>query len=163
MNLTDALPQNELILARLAAAKLAKVMHGIMSVGTASLGMETSMDFLTNRDKTPLGFLEVLGCIGVRPGHEDKIPLLRERVKELADVTSQFHRLFIELTNWRSMLPADINTAVERLGDSYSLFCQRLGDFCSMLGMESDFTQQVIQDRSYLIAAFRVISPKEPH
>jgi hypothetical protein len=155
MNLTDALPQDELTLARLTAAKLAKVMHGLVSVGAASLAMETSMDFLTGRDKTPLGFLEVLACVGVRPGHEDKISLLRERVKELADLTSQFHRLFIELTNWRSMPPPDVNATVERLGDSYALFCQRLGDFCSMLGMQADFTQQAIQDRRYLVAAFQ--------
>src|SRR4051812_29616242 len=142
MNLTESLPQDELTLARLVASKLAKVMHGLMSVGTASLGMEASKDFLAGRDKTPLGFLEVLGCIGVKPGHADKIPLLRERVRELADVTSQFHQQFIELTNWRQMSPRHINAAVERLGDRYALFCQRLGAFCSMLGLEADFTEQ---------------------
>ena len=157
MNLTDPLPQDELTLARLTASKLAKVMHGLMSVGTASLGMEPSTDFLTDRDKTPLGFLEVLGCIGVKPGHTDKIPLLRERVKELADVTSQFHRLFIGLAKWRKMSSQDIDATVEFLGESYTRFCQLLGAFCAMLGMDADFTQQAIQDRNYLVASFQTV------
>ncbi len=158
MNLTDALPQDELLLAQLTASKLAKVMHGLMSVGTASLGMEASRDFLTDRDKTPLGFLEVLACIGVNPGHADKIPLLRERVKELADVTSQFHRSFIELTNWRSMSLQDIKATVERLGDSYTEFCRLLGGFCSLLGMDSDYSEQAQQDRSLLEAFFQTLN-----
>jgi hypothetical protein len=160
MDLTDALPHDELILARLTATKLAKVMHGLLSVGTGSLKLEPSGAFLTGRVKTPLGFLEVLGCIGVKPGHADKIPLLRERVKELADLTSQFYRLFMDLTDWRRLSPQEINTKVDRLGDSYALFCQRLGAFCSMLGMESDFTQQAIQDRNYLRAFFQTVAPR---
>jgi hypothetical protein len=155
MNLTDALPQDELILARLTAAKLAKVLHGWISVGTAALAMETATDFLNGRDKTPLGFLEVIGCIGVKPGHQSKIPFLRDRVRELVDATSQFHRLFLELANWRSLPPLAVQAAVERLGDSYTSLCQRLGDFCSMLGVESDLARQAVQDRSYLVAAFQ--------
>ncbi len=160
MNLTDALPQDELVLARLTAVKLAKVMHGLLSVGTGSLEMEPAGAFLAGRDKTPLGFLEVLGCIGVKDGNADKIPLLRERVKELADLTREFHRLFMDLTDWRRLSPQEINAKVDRLGDRYTLFCQRLGAFCSMLGMESDFTQQAIQDRNYLRAFFQRVAPR---
>jgi hypothetical protein len=158
MNLTDALPQDELTLARLTAAKLAKVLHGWISVGTASLAMETATDFLNGRDKTPLGFLEVLGCIGVKPGHQSKIPFLRDRVKELAEATSQFHRLFLELANWRSLPPPDVRAAAEQLGDGYTSLCQRLDDFCSILGLELDLARQAVQDRSYLVAAFQTMT-----
>jgi hypothetical protein len=155
MDVSNALPEQELLLARLTASKLGKVMNGLMSVGTTTLELESPADFLTHRDRTPLGFLEVLGCIGVKPGHADLIPLLRERVEELAAIVAQFHRLFMELTNWRSMPPRTAGATVERLADQYAQFCERLGAFCAMLGMDSDFSQQALQGRAHLVGFFQ--------
>jgi hypothetical protein len=155
MDLTDAFPENELRLARLTASKLAKVMHGLMSVGTASLGFDPPSEFLVGREKTPLGFLEVLACIGVNPGHADKIPLLREQIDQLAILVKRFHSLFIELTQWRKMPPQLICTTVESLNDCYSRFCQLLGDFCKILGMDADYSQQAQEDEDLLVAFFR--------
>ena len=157
MNLIDVLPRDELTLAQLTAAKLAKIMHGLMSVGTASLGMETGKDFLKDRDQSPLGFLAVLNCIGVNPNHTNTIAPLRERVSDLEEVTREWHRNFVELTNWREMSAESVQVTVERVGDRYTLFCQQLSEFCSMLGMESDFTQQAMEDKTYLEAFFQTV------
>src|SRR3954454_10298683 len=127
MDVSNALPEHELLLARLTASKLGKVMNGLMSVGTTTLELDSPVDFLAHRNRTPLGFLEVLGCIGVKPGHTDVIPLLRERVEELAAIVVQFHQLFMELTNWRSMYPQAVDATADRLADHYRLFCERLG------------------------------------
>jgi hypothetical protein len=61
----------------------------------------------------------------------------------------------MELAHWRSMSPEDIRATVARLGESYTVFCQRLGGFCSLLGMESDYSSQAQQDRSLLDAFFQ--------
>src|SRR5262245_42979363 len=70
---TAAVPEDELRLARLTASKLARVLHGLLSVGTGALELERPADFLAGREQTPLGFLEVLRCTGVRAGHADKL------------------------------------------------------------------------------------------
>jgi hypothetical protein len=161
MNLTHALPQDELLLARLTASKLAKIMHGLLSVGSASLSMESPTDFLTGREKTPFGFLEVLRCIGVYAEHIDVVQLLRQQVDQLSDLTRQFHTLFMELARWRTMSIQDVRALVDRLGDTYSQFCQLLGVFCSQLGMDSDYSDQAQQDRNYLEAVIQTVLSNE--
>jgi len=157
MDLTDALPRNELLLAQLTTDKLGKVMHGLVSVGTASLELESPADFLTGREKTPLGFLEVLRCIGVKPGHADKIDLLRERVDELSESTNRVHGALMELADWRNMPPQDIEATVDCLGNDYARFGQRLDTFCSLLGMESNYSDQARQDSALLEAFFKTV------
>jgi hypothetical protein len=152
MDLTQALPQDEQFLAQLTTPKLAKVMHGFLSVATTSLQMESPADFLGGREKTGLGFLEVLRCVGVKPGHADKIEFLRQRVDQLSELGRRFHGLFLELAGWRSMSPQDIRITVERLGDTYAQFCQLLGTFRSELGADSDYSAQARQDRDMLDA-----------
>jgi hypothetical protein len=158
MGLTDALPPDELLLARLTASKLARVMHGLLSVGTAALEMESPAAFLAGREKAPLGFLEVLRCIGVRPGHADKVELLRERVGELSELGSRCHGLLLELARWRDLAPQEVRAAVDRLGETYAQFCRRLGLFCSLLGVEADYSGQAQQDPALLGAFFQTVS-----
>lgn len=160
MDLKEALPPNERMLAQLTVTKLGKVMHGLLSVGTAALEMDSPADFLAGREKTPLGFLEVLHCIGVNHEHVDELPELRERVAELTDLTSQFFRVFTELANWRQMSSPDLKATVDRLCDRYTRFCQRLGLFCSMLGMDNDYTQQATQDTYYIGTFFQTVRPE---
>ncbi len=102
MNLAHAIPEDDLLLARLVSSKLASVLHGIVSVGVAALELDSPADFLTGKDRVVLGFLEVLRCIGVRPGHADKVELLRQHVNQLADLAVQFHSCFLELAHWRT-------------------------------------------------------------
>lgn len=162
MNLEHALPPDELLLARLTAVKLGKVMHGLMSVGTACLEMESPADFLAGRERTPLGLIEVLSCIGVKPTDVDKIQILRAEADQLAEMTGRFHRYFMELAPWRTMSASDVQTAVARLGDSYAEFCRRLGGFCALLGMDADFSEQGRQDRSMLEGLFRSLRAGQP-
>jgi hypothetical protein len=157
MNLTDTLPPEELVLARLTTDKLAKVMHGLMSVGTASLELDSPADFLAGREKTPLGFLEVLRCIGVRPGHAGAIELLRERVGELSDGVVRIHAGLVELAGWRSTPPPMVDAEVVRLADDYALFCDRLESFGSLLGMEGTYADQARRDRAGLEGFFRSV------
>ncbi len=157
MNLSHTLPQDELQLARLTAAKLARVMHGLMSVGTASLEMASPTDFLAGREQVPLGFLEVLRCVGVKPGHADKVELLRQPVQQLTDLARQFHGSFLELAHWRSLPPEDLHAALDRLGDCYLQFCRGLETFCSLLGMEANYSDQARQDRALLEGFFQTL------
>lgn len=161
MNLTHAIPQDELILARLTASKLARIMHGLLSVGSASLEMESPTDFLKGRDKTPLGFLEVLRCVGVNVEHADKVHLLRQQVDELSELTRQFHNLFMELAHWRTMPIPDVRALVDQLADAYTRFCELLGVFCGQLGMDSDYSEQARQDRQMLDAVFQTVLSDE--
>jgi len=152
MNLSLECPPDELLLAKLAIAKLAKLMHGLLSVGMATVAMEppTAMNFLEGRDKPPLAFLEVLRCTGVRPDSADKVKQLRLQVEQIGDAMSQFHRLFLNLAQWRDMSAEDVRTDTDRFGDSYVDFCRLLGEFSALLGMEADFSDQARQDRNYL-------------
>lgn len=161
MNLTQAIPQDELLLARLTASKLAKLMHGLLSVGSASLELDSPSDFLAGRERTPLGFLEVLRCTGVNVEHVDKVQLLREQVDQLCELTRQFHGLFMELAHWRTMSVQDTRASVDAVADSYTQFCRRLGDFCSQLGMDADFTAQAQLDRELLDAVFQTVLSNE--
>jgi hypothetical protein len=154
MNLTTILPQDELVLARLTVAKLAKVVHGLLSTGTACLALPSPETFLTGREKTPLGFLEVLGCIGVNPGHADKIPMLRERVKELSELVSQSHRELLELAVWRTLSSENIHHIVGQLSDTYTQFCQKLQAFGTMLEMDVNYSKQAQEDVQMLEAFF---------
>jgi hypothetical protein len=154
MNLSDALPADELLLAQLAAGKLAKVMHGLMSVGIASLETDDPAGFLAGRERTPLGFLEVLRCIGVKPGHAEKVEPLRQQVRELIELASNTHGALVELAHWRTMSRSEIQKAVDRAGDGYAQWCQRLGQFCAQLGMEVDYSAQAEQNRVQLTATF---------
>jgi len=147
MNLSHFIPRDDLLLAELPSAKLADVLHGIMSVGVACLELKSPTDFLTGKDRVLLGFLEVLRCIGVKPGHADKVELLRQPVDQLADLAVQFHSVFMELGHWRNMPSKDIREVGNRLAMSYAQFFQALGAFCSLLGLKSDYSAKVQQGR----------------
>lgn len=145
MNLASAIPHDDLLLAQLAVAKLAKVMQGIMSVGVASLELDAPADFLAGKDQVLLGFLEVLRCIGLRPGHAGQMELLRRPVDELADLARQFHRAFLALAQWRTLSPEDTRQAARRLTECYAQFFRALEGFAALLGMDVDYAAKAQQ------------------
>jgi hypothetical protein len=147
MNLSHAIPQDDLLLARLVCAKLAGIMNGIVSVGVAALELESPADFLAGKDKVVLGFLEVLRSVGVQPGHADKVELLRQHVNQLSELAVLFHRRFMELAQWRVLPPEDVRDAVGRLAAIYTDFFRALGAFSLLLGMDSDYSSKVQQGR----------------
>lgn len=153
MSVMSAIPPDELQLARLAAAKLARVIQGIMSVGVASLELPTPTGFLDGKEKVVLAFLEVLRCVGVKPGHGDTVARLRQPVDQLADVALEFQRNFMALADWRSMRPDDARAIANRVFASYSQFCQLLADFCALIEVELDPSESTAQGR-VLIDAF---------
>jgi hypothetical protein len=164
MHLTLAIPSDELLLAKLLVSKLAKVMHGLFSVGLGSVAMEhpTGVDFLNGRDRVSLGFLDVLRCIDVTPGNADKLALLRHHMEKVAEATTHFHCLLTKLAGWRAMTVRDIRAVADRLGESYVDFCRLLGEFSSWLGMETDFRDQALQDRNYLEAVIDKLPLESP-
>jgi hypothetical protein len=135
MNLADAIPPDDLLLARLVCSKLVNVLDGIVSVGVASLELDSPTDFLAGKDRLILGFLEVLRCIGVRPGHADKVEQLRHPVHRLTELATQFHGRFMELARWRGMAPEAVRDTAGRLSQASTDFVRSLGAFCSLLGM----------------------------
>jgi hypothetical protein len=147
MNLADAIPQDDLLLARLVCSKLAKVVNGIVSVGAATLELESPTDFLAGKDKIVLGFLEVLRCIGVKPGHADKVELLRRQADQLSELAVLFHSRFMELTRWRAMSPEAICETVGRFSAVYGDFFQALEAFSSLLGMDDDYSSTAQQGK----------------
>jgi hypothetical protein len=148
MNLADAIPPDDLLLARLVTSKLASVTHGILSVGVAALELDSPTEFLTGKERVILGFLEVLRCIGVRPGHADKIELLRQAVNQLAERGVGFHSRFLELARWRTMPAAAIHETAERLKALYTDFLRSLAAFSALLGQDSDYTGKAQQGRN---------------
>lgn len=140
MDLTEALPHGELVSARLTVLKIAKVMGGLMSVGTASLQLDDRGGFLAGRDKTLLGAIEALRCLGVKAEHAEAIEPLRSRVRELSELASRFHALFMDLTPWRDLPAGEVESTADRLADCYARFCDRLTDLGSRLGIEVEFS-----------------------
>jgi len=151
MSFADAIPSEDLILARLVCSKLAKVMHGTLSVGMATLESSSPTSFLNNRDKRPLGFIEVLRSIGVNPGCTAEREMLREAADQLSELVSRFHSIFLELTRWQSMSPQNVRETADRLAEAYAQFCRSLGMFCSQLGIDSAYTDQGVAGREWIL------------
>lgn len=147
MNLANAIPQDDLVLARLVCAKLAGIMNGIVSVGVATLELESPADFLAGKDKVVLGFLEVLRSVGVQPGQAEKVELLRQHVNQLSELAALFHRRFMELTQWRVMAPENVRDAADRLSVTYTDLFRALGAFSSLLGMDPDYSGKIQDGR----------------
>ncbi len=151
MNLTQAIHPDDLLLARLTSAKLAKIMHGLLSVGTTALNLDSPADFLTDRLNTPLAFLEVLRWTGGTTA-------FREQVDQLSDLVRQFRTVFLELAGWPGLSMPNVRLLLDRLGDVYIRFCQLLGVFCSALGMDSDYSAHAQKGRDILDGVFQVLS-----
>jgi len=147
MNVANAIPEDDLILARLVCSKLASIVKGIVSVGVATLELESPADFLVGKDKVVLGFLEVLRSVGVQPGHADKVELLRQHVKQLSELAVLFNRRFMELAQWRVMPAGYIRAAAGRLSAIYTDFFRALAAFSSLLGMDSDYSSKIQEGR----------------
>jgi hypothetical protein len=158
MNLADAILPDDLLLARLVTSKLASVTHGILSVGVASLELDSPTDFLMGKDRVLLGFLEVLRCIGVRPGHVDKIEMLRQAVNQLAERAVEFHRAFLELAQWRTMPSAAIHETAERLAARYTDFIRSLAGFSALLSLDSDYSGKAQLGRDRVDEFLRILN-----
>jgi hypothetical protein len=153
MNVAQVIPPDELLLARLASAKLAKLISGLMSVGVSSLQLESPAGFLANRDKVLLGFIEVLRCIGVKPGNGESQERLRHQADELFDLARQFHQHFIQLAAWRTLSPPQVQATADGLLAKYAALCQALAVFRNLLGEEAD-PSAGIQQGQEMLAAF---------
>jgi hypothetical protein len=152
MNLTQVIRQDELLLAQLASAKLAKLISGLMSVGVGSLQLESPVGFLANRDKVLLGFIEVLRCISVKPGNGEGHQRLRRQADRLFDLAGQFHQHFIELAAWRTLSPSQVETTANALVAKYAELLQALAVFRALIGVEADPSAQVQQGHEMMTA-----------
>jgi len=103
MALSHAIPADDLLLARLAAAKLAKLVRGLFTVGLAALETDRPLDFLHGRERPPLAFVEVLACAG----------LFRREAEALADSVREIHGGLAALAS-----PPIQRDAAERLADA---------------------------------------------
>jgi hypothetical protein len=152
MSVTQTAPTDNLLLARLTAAKLAKVMHGILSVGTACLETKSLEQFLNGREKLPLALIEVLRSSVGKP---DDPKQFENEMDRMADLVQRFHSHFAGLSQWREMAPAELRAAFSRLGDCYAEFCNLLGAIGTRLGMDLKLAEQATKDRDYLEAFFK--------
>lgn len=152
MNFSNAILADDLLLAKLASAKLMKLVQGLLSVGLGSLELEAPDGFLAGRDKPLLAFIEVLQCIGVKPGH-DGIEILRRRVEELSALAREFYQHLMKLSQWRIIQPEGIQEAADGLLDSYTQFLKALEAYRTLVGAEESYAEQ-IQHGRLLIAGF---------
>jgi hypothetical protein len=150
MNVTHAIPQDELLLAQLASAKLAKLIKGLMSVGVGSLQLESPLGFLADRNKVLLAFIEVLRCVGVSPMSGERYERLRHQADQLSDLVGRFHHHFVELAAWRTMSPPQVRATAGELVASYAELCQVLAAFRASIGVEADASAQVQQGREMI-------------
>jgi hypothetical protein len=157
MSLAEALPQDDLLLARLCLSKMADVTHGILSVGLACLELPSPADFLAGKDKVLLGFVEVLRSLGTKPGHADKVELLRRQADALADRATEFHGLLMRLARWRALSPAETRETARCLAESFARFFQSLATFSSLLGMKTDYSEKVQEGTERLHGFLQVL------
>jgi hypothetical protein len=157
MNAIQAPPNEDLLLAQLVAAKLAKVMHGLMSVGAGSLQTSSAHDFLCGRHKLPLSLIEVFRCIYLGP---NKVDLLRKSVDHLAEITREFHTEFVLLAGWREMTRDEVQATVNRLSQSYAEFCQNLQNLCLHFDVEVDLMVQAHHDIDMLQKSVGLLNKK---
>jgi hypothetical protein len=152
MNLTNSIAPDELLFGQLASAKLAKLIQGLMSVGMGSLHLPSPGAFLAGRDKTLLAFVEVLRCVGVKPGCGEDCERLRQHAGTLAELTRQFYQDFLQLAAWRDLSPAEVRARADRLVASYTELCQSLAAFRALIGADTDCSGQALQGREMMDA-----------
>jgi hypothetical protein len=141
MTLSD-ITEDELTLARLAALKLACRLHGLLSVGLASLQlMESPMQFFSGRDKPILAFIEVLRCTAARPGSETAAELAAS-VDQMSILSAEFYNCLVRLANWRTLEPGRIHEAGDALLSAYCRLLQTLHRFLQALSVPVDFSQK---------------------
>jgi hypothetical protein len=162
MHVAHAIPEDELLLARLASAKLAGIVHGMMSVGVAALEAESPADFLAGKDRAMLAFIEVLECIGVKPGFGEIVQTLRRDAGKLSGLALRFHRHFLDVACWRTLSSPNLSAAADRLFASYADLCQALDAFRAHLGVESDCSPQVQKAREAVYATLNLCTPAAP-
>src|SRR5579883_2675127 len=100
MDVTQAVPEDELLLARLATTKLANMLGGVMSTGAAALELPGPEAFFAGRDATLLAFVKVLECVGVKPGCDDAYTSLRAKAENLSHLTITFFKQYVDLCKW---------------------------------------------------------------
>jgi hypothetical protein len=152
MNLTHAIAPDELLLAELASAKLAKLIQGLMTVGVGSLKMASPSAFLAGRDRPLLAFVEVLHCVGLRPGCGDEWERLRQHAEQLADLTRQFRQDLLQLAAWRTLSPTEVRARADRLVASYTALRQSLAAFRALIGADTDYSGEIHQGREMIDA-----------
>ena len=155
MNMANVVVPDDLVLARLTAAKLGKVIHGINVRGHGS-----TASGITGPITWPEWYECLWGSVmcwaaSAKPGQADKIPLVRQPVDELSKLAKEFETSFLEMAQWRSMSADNFQSALDRLGSCYVEFCRQLGSFCTLLGMEVNFSLQGQRDREMLEASFQ--------
>ena len=139
MNLTAAIPDEELLLARLTCSKLARMAQGLTSTGLASFELAPPTEFVAERVKSISAMIEVLRCIGVKPGSGQAAQVLREKADQLAHLADQYFGQFVRLAHWRSMAPADVQELASLTAASCVSLLESLESFSRLLGMEPDF------------------------
>jgi hypothetical protein len=139
----DSIPRDELLLADLASAKLAKLLQGFLSVGLTALQLDDPLGFLAPRDKGMLGFVEVLRVVVVKAGHLEVGARLRDLAAQLSDAVVAFHRHFCAVASWRKLTHPEVRSLVDQLRESYRRCCETIRDYRTILGADSDCSRQV--------------------
>jgi hypothetical protein len=132
---------DELLLAGLAARKLAKLLAGMLSVGLSSLHFDPPESFLCGRDRLILAFVEILRHVGVRPGSESAIALGEHTIR-LSRLVDDFFRHLLALAHWRSLTAGELALTADRLGVAYSAALTSLQELLRGLGCPADYSQE---------------------
>jgi hypothetical protein len=141
------IPEDELALARLAGRKLAKLLHGILTVGLASIRMEQSSGFLTGRDRKILAFVEVL-C-ATSPSTSE----LADSLREISALTPAFYGKLVRLADWRNLEDAEIQDAANDLLSTYCTLLCALRKLLDSLGVQVDFSREQTVAKEFLTDA----------
>lgn len=143
------IPEEELLLARLAGEKLAKLLGGMLSVGLSALHFDSPEAFLMGKNKLILAMLEVLRHTGVRPGSESAIDF-NQRMASLSKQVDDFFNDLMTLAPWRGMNIEEVQRASLRLAASYSASLATLQELLHAFGDTDDYRSQQMKGQQLI-------------
>jgi hypothetical protein len=140
ITVTD-IPEDELLLARLAGTKLGKLLGGMLTAGLSSLQLDPPGAFLTGRDRLIRAVVEVVRHTGVRPGAGSALGL-NERTTRLSRHVDDFFNRLRRLIEWRGMTREELQSEGGHLTDAYSASLTELQELLRDLHSPVDYRQQ---------------------
>jgi hypothetical protein len=152
--------EKELLLGRLLRSKLVMRLHGLISVGLASLESDSPLPFLIGRDKVVNALIEVLGALTVRPGYDAVQQSIVAHAARMARLWNTFYQNFLALGEWRSMSASDIRAIGDRLIASYSEMGQVIHSFQPIIDDESEDSESWQRTREMLFAMIKDLAEK---
>ena len=141
MDTIDLIPHDERQLAQLACTKLAKMVKGLLSVGTGACISQwaDAKPFISERCEYLRAFSVVLHSVAVKPSAGELPQILRQQTGQIRLLLDQFEQHFLALADSDERSARDVRTAADKLADTFAELCESLQVFAGLIGLEARF------------------------